>query len=93
MPRGYRMRRRPASAAHVDTRAARLLGARQSSRSTLEVKARRLLHAKGYTDFVREFPLDWNGRAYRFDFCFEQQRTILETNGRRWHELATTLAA
>ena len=57
--------------------------------STLEVKTRRLLVANGLTDFVREFPLVWNGRRYRFDFCFVQQRTILETNGRRWHDDAT----
>ena len=36
------------------------------------------------TDFVREFPLDWHGRTYRFDFAFER-RTILETNG-AWHD-------
>jgi very-short-patch-repair endonuclease len=56
------------------------------ARSTLEVKTRRLLAANGYTDFVREFPLTWKGRTYRFDFCFERSRTILETNGRRWHD-------
>jgi predicted transcriptional regulator of viral defense system len=56
------------------------------SRSTLEVKTRRLLVANGFTDFVREVPLDWNGRTYRFDFSFEHARTILETNGRRWHD-------
>ena len=39
------------------------------ARSTLEVKTRRLLVANGVTDFVREFPLDWNGRTYRFDFA------------------------
>ena len=59
---------------------------RQPSRSTLEVKARRLLVANGHRGFVREFPLDWNGCTYRFDFCFEPRRTILETNGRRWHD-------
>jgi very-short-patch-repair endonuclease len=57
--------------------------------STLEVKTRRLLVANGVTDFVREFPLAWNGRTYRFDFCFDRQRTVLETNGRRWHDDAT----
>ena len=56
------------------------------SRSTLEVKTRRLLVAHGITDFVREFPLGWNGRTYFFDFAFPDQRTILETNGRRWHD-------
>ena len=56
------------------------------ARSTLEVLTRRLLVAHGITDFVREFPLDWNGRAYHFDFAFETDRTILETNGRRWHD-------
>lgn len=57
-----------------------------ASRSTLEVRARRLLVAHGLTDFVREFPLSWNGRTYFFDFAFPARRTILETNGRRWHD-------
>jgi very-short-patch-repair endonuclease len=26
------------------------------------------------------------GRTYYYDFAFEQSRTILETNGRRWHD-------
>ncbi|MGQ0825486.1 MAG: hypothetical protein ACT4OX_10755 [Actinomycetota bacterium] len=56
------------------------------SRSTLEVKTRRLLVASGITDFVREFPLEWSGRSYYFDFAFERRMTILETNGRRWHD-------
>jgi very-short-patch-repair endonuclease len=56
------------------------------ARSTLEVKTRRLLVAHGAQGFVREFPLAWNGRTYRFDFAFPAQRTILETNGRRWHD-------
>jgi hypothetical protein len=56
------------------------------ARSTLEVKTRRLLVAHGVTDFVREFPLAWNGRTHHFDFAFTEQRTILETNGRRWHD-------
>ena len=64
----------------------RLLDPVQPSRSTLEVKTRRLLLANGLTDFVREFPLDWNGRTHRFDFAFVGQATILETNGRRWHD-------
>ena len=34
----------------------------------------------------REMPLSWKGRTYRFDFAFPSQRTILETNGRRWHD-------
>jgi very-short-patch-repair endonuclease len=67
----------------------RELDPEQPSRSTLEVKTRRLLVANGYRDFVREFPLAWNGRTYRFDFAFERRRTILETNGRRWHDDAT----
>lgn len=25
-------------------------------------------------------------RTYRFDFGFDGERTILETNGRRWHD-------
>jgi hypothetical protein len=59
------------------------------ARSTLEVKTRRLLVAGGFTDFEREFPLTWNGRVHRFDFGFERARTILETNGRRWHDDAS----
>ncbi|HEY3831484.1 MAG TPA: hypothetical protein VGO03_04275 [Acidimicrobiia bacterium] len=54
--------------------------------STLEVKTRRLLVARRITSFVREFPLEWNGRTYRFDFAFLRGRTILETNGKRWHD-------
>ena len=57
-----------------------------AARSTLEVKTRRLPVASGFTDFVREFPLAWNGRSFRYDFCFPRSRTILETNGRRWHD-------
>ena len=57
-----------------------------ASRSTLEVKTRRLLVAHGFADFTREFPLEWNGRTYFFDFCFNRRRTILETNGERWHD-------
>ena len=56
------------------------------ARSTLEVKTRRLLVAHGITDFVREFPLAWNGRTYRYDFGFPSRRVVLETNGRRWHD-------
>ena len=56
------------------------------SRSTLEVVTRRLLVAHGLADFDREFPLDWQGRTYWFDFAFPASRTILETNGRRWHD-------
>ena len=57
-----------------------------AARSTLEVKARRLLVARGITGFIREFPLEWQGRTYWFDFAFPGARTILETNGRRWHD-------
>jgi len=57
-----------------------------AARSTLEVKTRRLLVAHGIADFIREFPLEWNGRRYRYDFAFPRQRTILEANGRRWHD-------
>lgn len=60
-----------------------------AARSTLEVKTRRLLVAAELTGFIREFPLDWNGRRYLFDFAFEDSRTILETNGRRWHDDST----
>lgn len=56
------------------------------ARSTLEVKTRRLLVANGITDFVRELPLIWNGRTYRYDFGFPQRGVVLETNGRRWHD-------
>jgi very-short-patch-repair endonuclease len=62
------------------------LDPRHASRSALEVKTRRLLVANGFRDFVRELPLQWNGRTYLFDFGFEHRRTILETNGRRWHD-------
>jgi hypothetical protein len=62
------------------------LDPRWPSRSTLEVKTRRLLVAQGFDDFVREFPLTWNGRTYRYDFAFPARRVILETNGRRWHD-------
>jgi very-short-patch-repair endonuclease len=62
------------------------LDPRYASRSKLEVKTRRLLVAHGVTDFVRELPLAWNGCTYRYDFGFERQRTILEINGRRWHD-------
>jgi hypothetical protein len=30
--------------------------------------------------------LTWNGRTYFFDFAFLDRRTILETNGKRWHD-------
>jgi very-short-patch-repair endonuclease len=56
------------------------------SKSTLEVKMRRLLVAHGFTDFVREFPLTWNGCTRFYDFAFQRPRVILETNGRRWHD-------
>ena len=62
------------------------LDPKHPSRSTLEVLTRRLLAANGIIDFTRELPLTWNGRTYWFDFAFERQRTILETNGRRWHD-------
>jgi very-short-patch-repair endonuclease len=62
---------------------------KHAARSTLEVKTRRLLIANRFTDFVREFPLEWGGRRYRFDFVFARRRVILETNGRRWHDDAT----
>jgi very-short-patch-repair endonuclease len=57
-----------------------------AARSTLEVKTRRLLVQHGLRDFVREFPLAWNGKTYRFDFAFVRERSILEANGRRWHD-------
>jgi very-short-patch-repair endonuclease len=60
-----------------------------AARSTLEVMTRRLLVGHGITGFVREFPLVWEGRTYRYDFAFQHERTILETNGRRWHDDAT----
>jgi very-short-patch-repair endonuclease len=56
------------------------------ARSTLEVKTRRLQVSRGISDFVREFPLEWNGRTYLYDFAFPTERVILETNGRRWHD-------
>jgi hypothetical protein len=42
--------------------------------------------AREKTDFVRELPLSWNGRTHPFDFAFPASTTILETNGRRWHD-------
>ena len=59
------------------------------ARSVLEVRTRRLLVAHGLDDFVREFPLEWRGHTYRYDFAFPTHRVILETNGRRWHDDAT----
>jgi very-short-patch-repair endonuclease len=59
------------------------------ARSTLEVMTRRLLVSHGLTDFVRELPLTWNGRTYRYDFAFLDRRVVLETNGRRWHDDAS----
>jgi very-short-patch-repair endonuclease len=59
------------------------------ARSALEVKTRRLLVAHGLDEFQREFPLEWKGRTYRYDFAFPSHRVILETNGRRWHDDAT----
>jgi very-short-patch-repair endonuclease len=38
---------------------------------------------------LREHPLEWNGRTYRYDFAFPTRRVILETNGRRWHDDST----
>jgi hypothetical protein len=67
----------------------RELDPKHPSRSTLEVQTRRLLVATGHAGFVREFPLEWNGRTYFFDFAFERRRTILEVNGRRWHDDAS----
>jgi very-short-patch-repair endonuclease len=65
------------------------LDPKHPARSTLEVKTRRLLATSGITGFVREFPLAWNGRTYRYDFAFPDHRLILETNGRRWHDDAS----
>jgi very-short-patch-repair endonuclease len=65
------------------------LDPRHPSRSTLEVKTRRLLVAHGLDDFVRELALEWKGRTYRYDFAFPSRRVILETNGRRWHDDAS----
>jgi hypothetical protein len=56
------------------------------SRSTLEVLTRRLLVAMESPASRTSFPLTWKGRTHRFDFAFEHRRTILETNGRRWHD-------
>jgi hypothetical protein len=60
-----------------------------ASRSTLGIKARRLLRERGLTDYVRAFPLAGDRRTYFFDFAFPARRTILETNGRRWHDDAS----
>lgn len=59
------------------------------ARSTLEVKTRRLREVHGIDGYVREHPLRWNGRTYRYDFAFAHERVIVETNGRRWHDDAT----
>ena len=32
------------------------------------------------------YALEWSSRRYYFDFAFLTRRTILETNGRRWHD-------
>jgi very-short-patch-repair endonuclease len=56
------------------------------SRSKLEVLTRRLLAANGLGGFTRELRLEWNGRAYYFDFAYEPYRLIVETNGRRFHD-------
>ena len=42
--------------------------------------------ANGLGNFTREFPLEWRGRRYYFDFAFEPSRLIVETNGRRFHD-------
>jgi very-short-patch-repair endonuclease len=65
------------------------LDPRHPARSTLEVLTRRLLVANGITEFIRELPLEWAGRTYRYDFAFMRERVILDTNGRRWHDDAT----
>lgn len=59
----------------------------------LEVKTRRLLVAHGLGRFVREHPLEWNGRIHRYDFVFERARVVVETNGRRWHDDPADYAA
>lgn len=64
------------------------LDPRHPSRSTLEVKTRRLLVGAGIRGFLRELPLEWNGRRCLFDFGFPRERVILETNGRRGHDAA-----
>jgi hypothetical protein len=56
------------------------------ARSTLEVKTRRLLAARGLGGFEREFPLEWDGRTYYFDFAYCGDLTIVETNGKRFHD-------
>ena len=53
-------------------------------------RARRLLVANGITDFVREFPLTWNGVIYHYDFTFASRRTILRTVAAGTTTLATT---
>jgi very-short-patch-repair endonuclease len=74
-------------------RAVHELDPHHAARSTLEVMTRRLLVAHGVRDFVREFPLQWGGRTYRYDFAFVADRTIVETNGRRWHDDAADYEA
>jgi very-short-patch-repair endonuclease len=65
------------------------LDPRQPSRSTLEVKTRRLIAAARLPRFEREYPLIWDGRTRYFDFAREREHLVLECNGRRWHDDAT----
>jgi very-short-patch-repair endonuclease len=56
------------------------------SRSTLEVRTRRLLAASDLPRFEREVPLAWRGRTRYFDFGRPDDKLVLECNSKRWHD-------
>ena len=62
-----------------------MLGIRSKWLGTTRLRSLcRVVLIGGFTDFVRELPLTWNGRTY--DFAFDGRHTILEVNGRRRHD-------
>lgn len=62
------------------------LDPKNPSRSTLEVKTRRLLAASDLPKFEREVPLTWRGRTRFFDFGRPDDKLVLECNSKRWHD-------
>lgn len=62
------------------------LDPKHPSRSTLEVKTRRLLAASGLPKFEREVPLTWRGTTRYFDFGRPDDKLVLECNSKRWHD-------
>lgn len=62
------------------------LDPKHPSRSTLEVKMRRLLAASDLPAFLREVPLTWGGRTRYFDFGRPTDKLVLECNSKRWHD-------